>query len=76
MDFEKLEREIRSRTALNEAAESLEGQRLARNINADALREAVQRGDAAALKKMLNAVLSTPDGKALAERVQKAVREK
>ena len=73
MDLEKLQKELRNSAGLNAAAESPEGRRTAQRINDAALREAVERGDTAALQKLLNEVLSTPDGRALAERVRKAV---
>ena len=37
------------------------------------LRDAAKQGDAAALQDILRRVLSTPEGRALAEKVQKAV---
>lgn len=73
MDLEKLEREARGKSALQAAAESPEGRRLAETLDEKALRDAVRRGDSAALKKLLTAALSTPDGRALAAQVKKAV---
>ncbi len=75
MDLDKLEKELRQSTGLNAAADSPEGRRMAQRLDNDALRKAVERGDAAALQKLLAEVLSTPDGRALAERVRKAVGE-
>ena len=40
-------------------------------VDGAALDAAVKRGDAASLQKMLGALLSTPEGKALAADVQK-----
>ena len=76
MDLERLAREARSSETLKAAAESPEGKRLAKQLDEAKLRDAMQRGDAAALKKLLAAALATPEGKSLAEQVQKAVRKK
>ena len=76
MDLEKLAREMRSRSDLNAAAESAEGRAVAEMLDDGALRDAAKRGDTAALKSMLAGVLSSPEGKALAARVQKAVGKK
>ena len=76
MDFEKLQRELRETKGLGEVAASPEGQRLASQLDGTALSDAVKRGDAEALKNMLGQVLSTPEGRALAEKVQKAIGNK
>ena len=76
MDFEKLQKELRQSTELTAAADSPEGRRMAQRLDNAALRKAVERGDTAALQKLLAEVLSTPDGMALAKRVRKAVGEK
>ena len=73
MDLEKLEREMRGKAELKAAAASPEGRALAAQLDEKALRDAARRGDAAALGDILQRVLSTPEGKALAEKVQKAV---
>ena len=76
MDLEKLAQEMRSRSDLSAAADSPEGRAVAGKLDDSALRAAAKRGDTAALKTMLTEVLSSPEGKALAERVQKAVGKK
>lgn len=76
MDFNQLERALRGKKELGAMMESPEGKRLAEHIDNAALQEAVQRGDTAALQKMLAQVLSTPEGRALAARIQKAVGNK
>lgn len=76
MDLEKLERTLREQKDLAAAAESPEGKRLASQINDKALREAAKRGDTDTLKQILQQVLSTPEGKQLAEKVKKAVGNK
>lgn len=75
MDFEKLKREMQSE-GLNAAAESPAGRAVASRLDEAALNAALKRGDTEALKTMLGRVLSSPEGKALAEQVQKAVGKK
>ncbi len=76
MDFEKLEREMRATRELGAVADSPEGRRLAAQLDSEALSTAAKRGDTEALKAMLTQALSTPEGRALAEKVQKAVGKK
>ena len=76
MDLEKLERQLRGNDELGALARSPEGRKIASKLDADALRAAAQQGDTAALQDALLRVLSTPEGKALAEKVQKAVERK
>ena len=74
MDFEEMKRRLESKSELRAAANSAEAQRLLREIDAGAVEQAVKSGDSAALKSALKSVLSTPSGKALAERIQQAVK--
>ena len=53
-----------------------EGKAVAAKLDDAALRDAAKRGDTAALKSILAEVLSSPEGKALADKVQKAVGKK
>ena len=76
MDFDKLSRSLRERSDLSAAADSAEAKAVASRLDDAALRDAAKRGDTAALKNILAGVLSSPEGKALAERVQKAVGKK
>lgn len=76
MDFEKLERELKGKSGLNALAKTPEGRAIASQLDDDALRTAAKNGDTAALQDALRRVLSTPEGKALAEKVQKAVGKK
>ena len=76
MDLEKLERSLREQKELAAAVNSPEGQRLSAGLDDKALREAAKRGDTDALKRMLQQVLATPEGKQLAEKVKKAVENK
>jgi hypothetical protein len=70
MELEKLEREIRENKALGALADTPEGRALASRLDEKALRSAAKSGDTAALQDILRRVLSTPEGKALAEKVQ------
>ena len=76
MELEKLERELRGRPELKALAESPEGRALAAGLDEKALKKAAREGDAKALGAMLERVLSTPEGRALAEKVEKAVGKK
>ncbi|MBR0040735.1 MAG: hypothetical protein IJP64_05090 [Oscillospiraceae bacterium] len=72
MDAEKLARELDrdgKGTALRQLGASPEGKKLEGMIDGAALQKAFACGDAAALKKMLGELLSTPEGRALAENV-------
>ena len=72
MDTEKLARELErdgKGEALRQLGSSPAGQRLGNMIDGAALRKAFESGNAAALRKMLGELLSTPEGKALAEDV-------
>ena len=75
MDLEKLEQELRARKELRALAASQEGKALASRLDERALRAAVQSGDSAALQDILRRVLSTPEGRTLAEKVQKAAEK-
>lgn len=75
MDFAELKRALEQQSALREAASSREGQALAKQLDAAALERAVKSGDTAAMREALRGVLATAEGRALAERVQKAVKK-
>ena len=75
MDLDQLEKELRGRKELCSLAASREGKALASRVDERALRTALQEGDNAALQNILRSVLSTPEGRALAEKVQKAAGE-
>jgi len=76
VDYQKIARELMRNPGLSAAAESREGQSLSRKLDSAALENTVRSGDADAMKNVLGQVLSTPEGKALAERVRKAIGEK
>lgn len=74
MDLDALKQELQSNSAVQSAAQSAEAQKLLRSMDAAGIEDAAKRGDAAALKQYLMQALSTPEGQALARRVQKAVK--
>ena len=74
MDLNEMKRTLESKSELKAAANSAEAKKLMEGIDTAALETAAKRGDTAALKDILNRVLSTPEGKALAQKVQSAVR--
>ena len=73
MDLDQLERKLKGNGALGALAGSRGGKAVAARLDEAALRAAAKQGDTAALQEMLRSVLSTPEGEALAEKVQKAV---
>ena len=75
MDLDKLERKLRENKDLGALAGSPEGKALASRLDEKALRAAAKQGDTAALQDILRQVLSTAEGKALAEKVRKAVEK-
>ena len=60
---------------LKSAVSSEEGRRLAAGLDAEEVERAARAGDAAALKDILARVLSTPDGRALAQKVHDAMKK-
>ena len=70
-----MKRTLESNGALQNAASSREAQSLLRSVDAEAMEAAATRGDTAALKRMLSGILATPEGKALAQKVQRAVKD-
>ena len=76
--FEQVNRELERQGKagkLRALAESDAGQRVSRMLDGAALSEAAQRGDAAALRDILSRVLSTEDGKQLAENVRRMLEK-
>ena len=73
MDLDQLEQKLRENKGLGALAASRESKTLASQFDETALRSAVKQGDTAAMQDILRRVLSTPEGKALAEKIQKAV---
>ena len=76
MDLDQLEQKLKRNDGLGALAGSPEGKALAAQFDEGELRAAAKQGDAAALQDILRRVLSTKEGRALAEKVQKAVEKK
>ena len=52
-------------------ADSAEGKALSEKLDPAEVEKAARSGDAEAIKKLIGAVLSTPEGRALAEKLSK-----
>lgn len=76
MDLSEMKRMAESSGALREVSESAEARKLLREIDGESIESALKRGDTAALGAAFQKLLSTPEGKTLADRVQKAVGRK
>ena len=74
MDMDALKKQYQGNPDLRAAANSAEARRLLRSMDAVGVERAAKRGDAEALTRYLAQALSTPEGRALAEKVQGAVR--
>ena len=75
-NLESFEREIKSSAAvehLKAAAASPEGQKVLKNLDAAEVEKAAKAGDMQTLREILNGVLSTPEGRSLAENVRKSL---
>ena len=76
--FEELGRELERRGKtedIKRIAESEDGQRLGRMVDAGDVERAARAGDSAALQEMLRRVLSTDEGRRLAENVRKIMKD-
>lgn len=72
-DLEKLAQELRRQGKTRDIqalAESDDGQRLGRMLDAGAVERAMKAGDSAALQQILRGVLSTAEGQRLAEHLR------
>lgn len=76
MDFSEIKRAAESSGALREVSGSAEAQKLLKTLGAESIESALKRGDTAALSAAFQKLISTPEGKTLADRVQKAVGRK
>ena len=77
-NLENISRELqRSGKAqdLRTLAESEDGQKLSRMLDGKTVEQAAKSGDQAALRSMLSQVLSTQEGRRLAERIQKLMQD-
>lgn len=76
-ELEKLGQEL-SRSGkgdkLKSLADSADGMAVSRMLDPAAVEKAAKSGDMAALKSMLSRVLSTDEGKRLADSIQKAMK--
>lgn len=78
-NFSELEKQLRGNPnaeRLMKAADCAEGRRITQSLDQAAVERAAKSGDAAALQSILAQVLSTPDGKALAQKLQQAMKGK
>lgn len=73
VELEAMKNELKKNGAARAVAESREAQELLRRVDASAWEAAAKAGDAGSLKKLLTQALATPEGKALAEKIKKAV---
>ena len=75
--IEKLGSELRKSgrsEALMKLAESPDGKAVSRLVDAESLSRAAKSGDTAALREILRGVLSTDEGRRLAEGLRKAMQ--
>ena len=73
-NFEQIGRELQRRgktEQIRQLAESEDGAKLARLVDANAVEQAARSGDGEALKAILSSVLNTREGRRLAEDVRK-----
>ena len=76
-NYEEIGRELERRGKAGEIkriAQSADGQRLSQMIDPTEIEQAAKNGDSAALQSMLSRVLSTDEGKRLAESVKKMMQ--
>jgi len=59
---------------LKSLADSENGRAISRMLDAEAVEQAAKKGDAAALQSILSSVLSTEEGRRLAEEIKNAMR--
>ena len=74
--LDALEREIKSSAAvehLKAAAVTPEGQKVLQNLDAAEIEKAAKAGDMQMLREILSGVLSTPEGRSLAEKIRKSL---
>ncbi|MBS7365667.1 MAG: hypothetical protein KIG31_03635 [Oscillospiraceae bacterium] len=77
LDLERVNAEIEKsgkKDRLKSLADSAEGRAVSRMLDPPAVEKAAKSGDTAALQSVLSDVLSTDEGKRLAERLKKAMQ--
>ena len=77
-NFERIGRELERRGKtedIRKLAESADGQRLGQMIDAQAVENAARSGDGEAMRKILSGILTTAEGKRLAESVRQLMQD-
>ena len=77
LDLERVNAEIEKsgkKVRLKSLADSADGRAVSRMLDPAAVEKAAKSGDTAALQSILSDVLSTDEGKRLAERLKKAMQ--
>ena len=77
-NFEQIGRELQRRgktEQIRQLAESEDGAKLARLVDANAVEQAARSGGGEALKAILSSVLNTREGRRLAEDVRKMMED-
>lgn len=78
-NFEKLGQELErmgKTEDIKKLAQSPEGQKISRMLDAGAVEKAARSGDSEAIKSLLGQVLGTDEGKRLAESVRKLMQDR
>ena len=78
MELEKYAQEWmrgESGAALRKLMDSETGAKLAAQVDSEKIQRAAKAGDTKALEEVFRSVMSTPEGKAFAQQVQKAVKQ-
>lgn len=76
MDLNEMKRAAESSGVLREVSKSAGAQKLLRELDGEGIESALKRGDSAALAAAFQKLISTPEGKTLADQVRKAVERK
>ena len=77
-DLEALGKELQRRGKTGELkalADSADGRRLGRMLDAETIRKAAQSGDRQAMRQVLGSVLATEEGKRLAQQLKKLMEK-
>ncbi len=78
-DFEKMKKDVLKggkAGELKKAVNSAEGQKIGKMVDGNALKKAVAEGDMDTVNKIMSQVLSTNEGKALAQRISDSFGKK
>lgn len=77
-NFENIGRELSRRGKTDDIklmAQSADGQKIGQMVDAKALEQAAKSGDSAAMRSILSSILSTEEGKRLAENVKRLIQD-